>query len=309
MGGEWVIILKGVYLIKKLAYDNTCKYLAETYATNFVRWIWGINPTNIRVLKTEILPEPIVSDSLTMLEIDNAILQIEFQTVPYSNPSIPYRMLNYWTQLYGKYWCDVNQVVIYLKETGSELVLEDKFEVQNTRHSYRVIRLWEQDPEPFLNEPALLPLATLTRSDEPPALLEQVARRVDIIEEPAQQQNISAAAEILAGLRFDRTLIRQLFREELMQESVIYQDILQKGEIRGEIRGEVRGEQRGLERGKREGEATLIIIMLTCRFGTLPANISEKIRALSTPQIEELARVQLDFSTVEDVENWLDRQS
>lgn len=94
-----------------------------------------------------------------------------------------------------------------------------------------------------------------------------------------------------------------------MQESVIYQDILQKGEIRGEIRGEVRGEQRGLERGKREGEATLIIIMLTCRFGPLPANISEKIRALSTPQIEELARVQLDFSTVEDVENWLDRQS
>ena len=295
-----------------MAYDNTCKYLAETYASNFVRWIWGINPTNIRVLKTEIIPEPIVSDSLTMLEIDNAILQIEFQTVPYSNPSIPYRMLNYWTQLYGKHWCDVNQVVIYLKETGSDLVFQDKFEVQNTRHSYRVIRLWEQDPEPFLNEPALLPLATLTRSDEPPTLLERVAQRVDIIEEPAQQKNISAAAEILAGLRFEKTLIRQLFREELMQESVIYQDILQKGEIRGELRGEIRGEKRGLERGLERGEKRGlergVNTILTCRFGTLPDNIGEQIRSLSVSQIEELMREQLNFSTIEDLVNWLDRQ-
>ena len=300
--GFWV---KQYNYQKIMAYDNTCKYLAETYASDFVRWLWGINPSIIRVLKTEIIPEPIVSDSLTMLEIDRAILQIEFQTVPYSNPSIPYRMLNYWTQLYGKYWCDVNQVVIYLKETGSDLVFTDRFEVQNTRHSYRVIRLWEQDPEPFLNEPALLPLATLTRSDEPPTLLEQVAQRVDIIEEPAQQKNISAAAEILAGLRFDKTIIQQLFREELMQESVIYQDILQKGEIRGELRGEIRGEKRGLERGKR----SLISTILTCRFGTLPDKYGEQIQNLSISQIEELARAQLDFSTVEDLGNWLDRQS
>lgn len=60
-----------------------------------MRWIWGINPTNIRVLKTEIVPQAIVSDSLTMLEADNAILQVEFQTRPYSEPPIPYRMLNY----------------------------------------------------------------------------------------------------------------------------------------------------------------------------------------------------------------------
>ena len=189
--------------------------------------------------------------------------------------------------------------------------MDDKTDV--LRHSYRVIRLWEQDPEPFLNEPALLPLATLTRSDEPPTLLEQVAQRVDIIEEPAQQKNISAAAEILAGLRFEKTLIRQLFREELMQESVIYQDILQKGEIRGELRGEIRGEKRGLERGlelgKREEGATLISTILTCRFGTLPDNIGEQIQNLSISQIEELSRELFNFSTVEDLGNWLERQS
>ncbi|WP_205127270.1 MULTISPECIES: hypothetical protein [Okeania] len=44
---------------------------------------------------------------------------------------------------------------------------------------------------------ALLPLATLTRSESPTALLSQVAERIGRIEESNQQKNISAAAEIL----------------------------------------------------------------------------------------------------------------
>jgi hypothetical protein len=34
---------------------------------------------------------------------------------------------------------------------------------------------------------------------------------------------------VLAGLRFDKNLIRQLLREEIMLESVTYQDILKQG--------------------------------------------------------------------------------
>ena len=93
-----------------------------------------------------------------------------------------------------------------------------------------------------------------------------------------------------------------------MQESVIYQDILQKGEIRGELRGEIRGEQRGFERGLELGKRSLISTLLTYHFGTLPENISDQIRALSISQIEELCRVVLNFSKIEDLGNWLDRQ-
>lgn len=78
-----------------MAYDNLCKYLAETYAANFVRWLLDINPTNVRVLKTEIIPEPIRSDALILLRTDNQILHLEFQTLPYSEPPLPYRMLKY----------------------------------------------------------------------------------------------------------------------------------------------------------------------------------------------------------------------
>lgn len=280
-----------------MAYDNTCKYLAETYAPNFVRWLLGINPTNIQVIKTEIIPEPIRSDALILLQIDNKILHLEFQTLPDSDPPMPYRMLNYWTLLYGQYWCDIEQVVIFLKETGSELAFEDRFERQNTRHSYRVIRLWEEESEPFLADTALLPLATLTRSESQTDLLSQVAERIGRIEELNQRRNISTAAEILGGLRFDKNLIRQLFREEIMKESVIYQDIL--------LKGKQLGLQEGEQRGKQQGEAKVIIRFLTRRLGNFSEEIEAKIRSLSISQLDELVDTQLDFTSMEDVVNWL----
>ncbi|XWK86722.1 MAG: Rpn family recombination-promoting nuclease/putative transposase [Phormidium sp.] len=280
-----------------MAYDNLCKYLAETYASNFVRWLLDINPTNVRVLKTEIIPEPIRSDALILLQTDNQILHLEFQTLPYSEPPLPYRMLKYWVLLYGQYKCDIEQVVIFLKETTSEQVLVDRFERRNTRHSYRIIRLWEQDPTPFLAEPALLPLAPLTRSNNPTNLLEQVAQQVAMLEEPAQKQSLAAAAEILAGLRFEKNLIRRLFREELMQESVIYQDILE------------RGLQRGLEQGLQRGEAIALLRILTRRFGEIAPELAEKIRSLSIPQLESLIDAQIDFSSLDDLVPWLENQT
>jgi predicted transposase YdaD len=93
----------------------------------------------------------------------------------------------------------------------------------------------------------------------------------------------------LAGLRFKKDLIQQLFREEIMQESVIYQDILHKGE------------QRGLQ----QGEVTLILRQLRLRFGDMNPELEEQIRGLSIPHLEELAEALLDFSSQTDLVSYL----
>lgn len=186
-----------------LAYDNICKYLAEQYPAEFVRWLLEESATDIQVLRTELNVEPIRADSLTLLQTSNQILHLEFQTLPTSSPPLPFRMLDYWVRLYRQYRCPVKQVVIFLKATTSEAAFTNEFAEINTRHRYRVIRLWEQDPTPLLFNPALLPLATLARTESPTTLLEQVAAQVDMIEEPTQQGNLSACAALLAGLRFD----------------------------------------------------------------------------------------------------------
>ncbi|MGB3208092.1 MAG: hypothetical protein WBB28_24170 [Crinalium sp.] len=191
-----------------MAIDNICKYLAEQYPAEFASWLLSTKITDIQVLKTELSVEPIRADSLTLLQSANQILQIEFQTLPASDPPLPFRMLKYWVRLYDEYSSPIQQVVIFLKRTNSPSVFTDTFEERNTRHRYRVIRLWEQDAEALLANPALLPLATLAQTNSPNTLLEEIASRVAMIEEPDQRQEVTACVEVLAGLRFEKDLIR-----------------------------------------------------------------------------------------------------
>lgn len=272
-----------------MSYDNTCKYLAENYPADFARWLLSSDTSDIEVLKTELNLEPIRADSVSFLQISNQILHLEFQTSATSTPPLDFRMLDYYTRLKRQYWCDIEQVLILLQATSSETVFKTQYIDRKTKHEYRVIRLWEEDPTPLLANPALLPLATLARTDSPQDLLEQVAAAVDMIEGRDERQNISACVQVLAGLRFPKNLITQLFREEIMQESVIYQDILQKGE------------QRGLQKG----EVAVILRLLTRRFGAIEPEVQQQIRSLSITQLEDLAEALLDFSSQSDLVDYL----
>ena len=279
-----------------MSFDNVCKILAERYPTDFARWLLSNEPQQIEVLKAELSIEPIRADSVIFLRTENRILHIEFQTRERSDTPIPLRMLDYFVRLVRKYNVPVTQVVIFLQETRSEIAFTEAYVNEMTHHRYRVIRMWEQDPALFLDNPALLPLAPLAQTDSRQELLSQVAQSVARISDRATRQNIAAYTEILAGLRFDKDFIQQLLSEEIMQESVIYQDILQKGEIRGELRGE-------------QKEALKYTLRLVNRrFGDLNSSLTERIRILSANQLESLGEALFDLSTVADLEAWLNQQ-
>lgn len=89
------------------------------------------------------------------------LLHLEFQSRP--DRHMPERMLEYWIRLWRLHRKPIRQVVLYLRKTKSSLVQVDELQVGETRHRFGVVRLWEQDPLPLLENPALLPLATLAR--------------------------------------------------------------------------------------------------------------------------------------------------
>ncbi|WP_424101988.1 Rpn family recombination-promoting nuclease/putative transposase [Moorena producens] len=285
-----------------MAYDNICKYLAEEYPSEFFHWLLGEEPRDIQVLKTELSAEPIQADALSLLQSTNQILHLEFQTLPQSEPPLPFRMLDYWVRLHRKYRCPIEQVVIFLKSTTSQMVFNNEFRDINTWHRYRIIRLWEQDPLPLLANRALLPLATLARSNSPNRLLEQVVTEIDRIEEKPLRGNLAACVDVLAGLRFEKDLVRRLLREEVMEESVTYQDIIQKGVQKGLQQGL----QQGLQRGKQEGVLLVVMRQLTLRLGLLDPVLQQRIEGLSITRLEELSEALLDFETVRDLAVWLD---
>ncbi len=102
----------------------------------------------------------------------------------------------------------------------------------HTYHEFEVIRLWEQPTDKFLSIPGLLPFAVLSQTEDPTMVLNQVARAVDSITDKQQQQDITAASAILAGLVLKQDVIRKILRSEIMRESVIYQEILEEGEAK-----------------------------------------------------------------------------
>lgn len=209
-----------------MSYDNVCKFLAEQYPGDFVRWLLALDPGEIQLLKTELSQEPIRADALTLLRTANQILHLEFQTLPTSKPPLPFRMLDYSVRLKREYGRSISQVVMFLKQTTSEDAFVEQYQDGTTQHRYRVIRIWEQEPEALLSIPALLPFATLARTNSPENLLQAVAVQVARMEDSQQRSNLASCAEVLAGLRFEKDLIRQIFQEDTMRESVIYQDIL-----------------------------------------------------------------------------------
>lgn len=276
-----------------MAYDNTCKYLAQKYPAPFVDWLLRESSDNIVVLKTELSAEPITADSLILIQIDNKILHIEFQTLPDYRRPMPFRMLQYLVRLQAEYPDKtIEQVVIFLKRTNADAVFVDTYTSAYTTHQYRVIRMWEQDPAPLLANPALLPLATLAASDAPNNLLTQVASQVARIENIEQKENIAACTFVLAGLRFEEPLINQLLTTDIMRESVTYQQILREGR----------------QEGRQQGELALIIRQLTRRFGAVDPQLAQRLQLLSSPQLEDLAEVLLDFSQVSDLVTWLELQ-
>ncbi len=303
-----------------MAYDNACKALAERYPEAVLRWLLPEFAGTVQLLKTELNREPLRADSIILLQTRETIVHLEFQTLPESTPPLPLRMLDYATTLKRLYGKPVVQVVVFLKETKDEQVFVNCYQDSSTTHHYRVLRLWEQPPEILLAVPALLPFATLAQTDTPRELLQAIVNQVATIEDTSERREITSFAEILAGLRFPKALIYQLLREDVMQESVIYQDILQKGEARGTQKGIQQGlrqglqqglqqgKRQGLRQGKRQEAAALVLRLLTRKVGLLEPELHKRIQRLSLTRLEALGEALLDFATIDDLLRWLEQQ-
>jgi predicted transposase YdaD len=228
------------------------------------------------------------------------------------------RMLEYWIRLWRLHGKPIHQVVLYLRKTNSPLVQVDELQVGETRHRYGVVRLWEQDPLPLLQNPALLPLATLARkagrsTSADAEHLALVADRVAAIKNPVLQKEIAGGCHLLAGLGFSQELINAYFTMGILDDSVTYQAAVAEYTRRGRLEGERQGEERGLQLGLNQGlnqglqqEAqSLVLRQLPRRCGQLSHEQELAVRALPLEKLEALAEALLDFDGPEALDAWL----
>ncbi|PSB19949.1 DUF4351 domain-containing protein [Phormidesmis priestleyi ULC007] len=292
-------------------FDNVSKFLAEQFSVDFATWLVGEPVALTELSPSELSLEPIRADALILLQSDQVVLHCEFQTDPDS--AMPFRMADYRLRVYRRFPNKrMVQVVIYLRATDSERVQQTTFELDNLRHEFQVVRLWEQPTEIFLQRPGLLPYAALSQTTDRVGVLRQVAQEIELISDRNHQNNLAAATGILAGLLLDKTVIRRILRRELMQESVIYQELREEAreearamlyqELREEVREEARNEVK-------QSEVNLVLRQLTRRLGhPIASSFETQVRSLSLEQLEALGEALLDFTQLTDLQTWLETQ-
>ncbi len=272
-------------------FDTVCKFLIESFPTDFATWLLGEAVELVTLSPSELSLEPIRADALLLFQSEDLVLHIEFQTLP--KPDIPFRMLDYRVRVYRRFPDKaMRQVVIYLQKTRSDLAWQTTFTLEKTQHQFEVIRLWEQSPDTFLNTPGLLPFAILSQTDDQEAVLRQAAERIRAIPTQRTKSNLTATTALLSALVLDEATIRRILMNDILQETGLYRSI--KAEGRAEAL------QEALQR-----EKSMILRQLTIKVGDIPETEWQRVNQLPLDQLEVLGEKLLNFSNLNSLIEWL----
>ena len=225
-------------------FDPVLKRLADLHEPAMVRWFQqslGL-PTegSIEVVQPNLPAFAVDADRVYRIACPQPmVLHTEWESS--SNVGRPDRFLVYNTLLTRQTELPVQSVVVLLRKEAhsSDLtgILTRRLPngVEYLTWRYFVIRLWELPPAQFLVDPGLTPLAPLAAvgESELPSLAQKIQAAWKGLSEP-ELKELKTATETLMGLRYPKELVHQLFGEvSAMEESVIYQEIYQKGRDEG----------------------------------------------------------------------------
>ncbi len=204
--------------------------------------------------------------------------------------------------LFYRHRLPVLTVFVLLRRDANAPSLTGRFEISlpdgwlANLYNYRVVRLWQEDPEPYLTAGVnLVPLAPLTNiaEEELPALVQRMADRINTEPRPRAAM-LWTATYLLLGLRFSNDFASHLLEGvHSMQESTTYQAILNEGRNEGLVEGRNEGRNEGRSQGLIEGRVTeaqrLLLILGEARFGEPDAATRGLIEA--TDDLERLERL------------------
>lgn len=258
-------------------FDATLKQLLDEFAVDWVGWLAprvglpadvGVEPLDVDLSTVQLSADKV----FRLRPPAEGLLHIEPQAS--WDGGFADRLHLYNALLHDRYGGPVYTVALLLRREANSPALTGTLARtypdgrEYLRFAYEVIRVWELPAEPLLSGGlGALPLALLT--DEAAGRLGELVDRID---ERMRAENVPDATRrlvhtsgmILLGLRYDEVEIQNAFvRARGMKESTTYQAILREGSIAA------------------RQEALLDI--LQDRFGVVPPEVEQRIRAVADP--------------------------
>lgn len=167
---------------------------------------------------------------------------------------------------------------------------------QSKLHPYRGLLDSEQVYRVYLDElgevrslplwVAVMVLTTLEADRAPEEARHLLRRTRQEVSDPASRAIIELITTIMA-YRFENLSRREIetMLDITLKETRVYREIK--------------------EEGREEGQRSLILRQLTRRVGELSQEVRSQVEALSLEQLEDLGEALLDFTSLDDLQNWL----
>lgn len=150
---------------------------------------------------------------------------------------------------------------------------------------------------------AIMVLTTVEAEQTPVEARYLFNRTRQEIAEPASRAIMEMIVTIVA-YRFD-TLTRvevEAMLDITFKETRLYQDIEQEARTEGRTEGRAEGRAEG----RQEEAAALVMRLLTKRLGNLSEPLRETLSDLPLSVLEDLSEALLDFTGLEDLQDWLE---
>ncbi len=282
--------------------DNVLKYLTELSPQDWVaRGGWPAAAAT--VIDADIATISGAADKVIRVEgAPDWLLSVDFQSGHDSPAKLP-DLLLYNSALFKRHGLPVRTLLVVMHPRADSPQLTGLYErgfpgePADVVFRYHVLRVWQVPPERWLaGGLGLVPLAPLADAppEELPAVIEKMKRRL-ARETRRDRATAWSAAAILMGAFYEKTLIKQLLEGVAnMEESVIYQEILQKGIAKGL--------REGRSEGRAEEARSILLIQGRRRFGEPSAEAVAAVNALTDVQkLEELSVRLLEATSWEEL--------
>lgn len=214
------------------------------------------------------------------------------------------RMFRYFARLHEKFDIPIYPIVLFSYDKPQKQATDNyqvnfpDFEV--LKFNYRTIQLNRLNWRDFLNQPnpvasALMAKMRIKPEERPQVKAECLRLLVTLKLDPSRMQLISGFVDTYLNLTQEE---EDVFAREIRTFKVEEQEEV--------MQLTTSWMQKGLEQGA-EREKELIIRLLKRKIALIDANLETQIKALNLETVETLGEALFDFSTIEDLRDWLQR--
>ena len=258
----------------RFQYDKGGKWLIEHHADSILK-LAGIGPIRSwKALPGEVVQSRQLPDGMVEVLLegrnDPILCLIEINTYAYSR--VPNELFDDIALTFLNRRVVPEVIALTLSDRGNVRIAPEArytspLGTSRIEAGWHVVNLWELNAADFLplTDPGLAPWISLMRIDGPPEpVLQQCKDVIEAKTSGGEQENIRFVTEILAGLRFDKAMLRRLFRKgSPMFESPVLIELLEERDVKT-LQG-------------------LLLKKIERRYGTVPPDISATLRLVTDP--------------------------